>query len=116
MKTMIETKNARIVGTMLGREDHGMFTFMIDLRYNGTGNCGSGQGAGGIDIGDKVGSICAPMIARILEVVGVMTWEELPGKPIRAKVEHMRVHAIGHYLEDRWLNFADFAHDQEQMR
>jgi len=45
---MIETKNARIVSTMLGREDHGIFTFM-------------------------------------------------------------KVHAIGHYLDDEWINFADFA-------
>ena len=106
---MIETKNARIVGTMLGKEDHGIFTFMIDLRYDGTGNSDSRQGAGGICLGDKVGSICGPMIVRILEVVGVITWEELPGKPIRVKAEHIKVHAIGHYLEDEWINFADFA-------
>jgi len=102
---MIEKKNAKIVGTMLGREDHGIFTFMIDLRYDG----GSGQGAGGICLGDKVGSICGPMIARILDVVGVMTWEELSGQPIRVKAEQMKVHAIGHYLDDKWINFADFA-------
>lgn len=105
---MIETKNARIEGTMLGMEDHGIFTFMIDLRYNG-----SGQGAGGICLGDKVGSICGPMIVRILEVVGVMSWEKLPGKSIRVKAEHAKVHAIGHYLEDKWLNFADFADDHK---
>ena len=103
---MIEKKNAKIVSTMLGREDHGIFTFMLNLRYNG----GSGQGAGGICLGgDKVDSICGPMIARILEVVGVMTWEELPGQPIRVKAEQAKVHAIGHYLDDKWINFAAFA-------
>jgi hypothetical protein len=101
---MVETKNARIEGTMLGTEVDGILTFIIDLRYNG-----GGQSAGGICLGDKVGSICGPMIVRILEVVGVMSWEKLPGTPIRVKTERTNVHAIGHYLEDKWLNFADFA-------
>jgi hypothetical protein len=38
----IETKNAQIVDTMLGTEDHGIFSFSLNLDY---GN--SGQNAGG---------------------------------------------------------------------
>lgn len=36
-----ELRNAKIRHTMLGIEDHGIFTFVLDLDYGG-----SGQGAG----------------------------------------------------------------------
>lgn len=36
-----ETKNARIESTMLGREDHGILTFMLHLSYGGSGHGGS---------------------------------------------------------------------------
>ncbi len=101
---MIETKNAKIVGTTLGTEHH-TFSFMLDLEYDGGGS----QRAGGICLIDKTGSICGRMISRIMEVVGVMTWEELPGQPIRVKAERAKVRAIGHYLDDKWINFADLA-------
>lgn len=32
-------KNARITSTMLGREDHGIMTFMIHIEFESAGTC-----------------------------------------------------------------------------
>lgn len=104
-------QNAKITGTMLGFEDHGIFTFMISLDYGG-----SGQGAGGYALdgwdektksrkGWKFG---IDFISRILAVVGVETWESLPGKSIRVKSDFNKVLAIGNFLEENWLDFDEF--------
>lgn len=42
---MVETKNAKITGTMLGIEDHGILTAMLYLDYGGTA-----QGFGGYQL------------------------------------------------------------------
>lgn len=108
----MKEKNAKIVSTMLGYEDHGIFTFMLQLDYGG-----SGQGAGGYGLdewnetlskreGTKYGM---DMLIAILETVGVREWEELVGKYVRVKTEHDKVHAIGHPLKDKWLNFEHFS-------
>jgi hypothetical protein len=44
-------------------------------------------------------------IARVLDVVGVDSWEELPGKHIR--VDHDEwgpIHRIGNIIEDKWFD------------
>jgi hypothetical protein len=107
----METKNAVIESTMLGYESHGLLTFMLHLDYGG-----SGQGAGGyrLDRYDKekqktLGTaIGLGAIAEVLKVVGVDKWEDLQGSHIRAKCSHSKVYAIGHLLEDKWLNFEEF--------
>ena len=109
---MIETKNAKITGTMLGIEDHGIMTFMLHLKYGGS----SSQGAGGYGLDEyrktldkRVGTAFGmELVKAILETVGVNTWEELPGKMIRVKADHQKVHAIAHVLDDNWLDFAEF--------
>jgi len=105
----METKNARIESTMLGKEDHGMFTFYLHLDYGG-----SGQGAGGYCLSDKNGYVSLKIIGKILEIVGVETWEELVGKPIRVRCTNMKVYAIGNLLKDEWLDFTEF--DWEDVR
>ena len=110
----MEIKNAKITGTMLGIEDHGIMTFMLHLDYGG-----SGQGAGGycldtpIKLGDtfikRVGTAAGmSLIMEIMEIVGVEKWEDLQGKHIRAKSDFTGIEAIGHFLEDKWLNFKQF--------
>ena len=107
----IELKNAEITGTHLGYEDHGIFTFMLNLKYGG-----SGQGAGGwaldsydkkLDkrIGTKLGM---DLIIEILKVLEVEKWEDLPGQFIRVKADYTKVHAIGHLLKDKWFDFQKF--------
>lgn len=114
----IETKNAKITGTMLGVEDHGILSFMLYLDYGG-----SGQGAGGYcldtptkkpdgSFNRRVGTAAGmELIARILRVVGVEKWEDLPGQVIRVQATQNKIRAIGHFLKDEpknWLNFEEF--------
>ena len=95
----MEIKNAKIKSTMLGKEDHGIMSFMLYLDYGG-----SGQGFGGYSLGGNSYKI----IKRILEVVGVNSWEDLKGQVVRVKAEHNKVHSIGNFLEDDWLNPKEF--------
>jgi hypothetical protein len=76
-----------IENTFLGIEDHGILTFIIYLRFDG-----SGQGAGtysldGYDktLGKRVGSPAMAVVIRsILETVGVDSWEGLKGRRVVA--------------------------------
>ena len=116
-------ENARIRHTTLGYEDHGIFTCMLHLDYGG-----AGQGAGGYaldtPVHDETGRfICRQgtafgmrMIARILKVVGVQAWEDLPGKYVRVRHDLGKVHAIGNLLVDEWLDFAAFAKEQRDAQ
>ena len=109
---MIEIKNAKITGTMLGIEDHGIMTFMLHLKYGES----SSQGAGGYGLDEyrktldkRVGTAFGmELVKAVLATVGVDTWEELPGKMIRVKADHQKVHAIANVLEENWLDFAEF--------
>ena len=96
---MAEEKNATIKSTFLGIEDHGLFTFYLILDY---GN--SGQGAGGYVLSGKSFEI----IRKILEIVKVDEWEELPGKHIKVKATHDRVCAIQNILGGEWLDFKEY--------
>ena len=104
-----EIKNAKITGTMLGQEDHGILSCMINLNYGG-----SGQGFGGycLDEPHKVNgefkgrrgtAYGMEFIRRVLETVGVEKWEDLKGKHVRADCEWVRVHGIGHITENKWF-------------
>jgi len=110
----MEIKNAIIKSTMLGIEDHGIMTFMLHLDYGG-----SSQGAGGyaldapIKVGDtflrRVGTAGGmSLIMAILKIVGVENWEELKGHHIRVKTDDFKIYAIGHFLKEEWLDFAQF--------
>ncbi len=107
----MEIKNAKITSTMLGIEDHGIMTFFLNLDYGG-----SSQGAGGYSLDEYSkeqdrrigGSSGCELIRSILEIVGVETWEDLPGKHIRARADRGKVYTIGNVLKDEWLDFGDF--------
>ena len=71
-------KNAKIDKTKLGLEE-GWFTCWLYLNYGS-----SCQGFGGYGLGDKWG---ISFIEEVLKVVGVDSWEELPGKYIRVETE-----------------------------
>ena len=101
-------ENAQIESTMLGVEDHDTMSIWLYLKYDG-----AGQGFGGYALDDRgekeIGSKRKPTVlvglwvARILDVVGVTSWEKLPGKHIRVDREHHRVNGIGNILADRWF-------------
>lgn len=94
--------NARIGSTMLGYEDHGILTCFLHLKQQGTG-----QGFGGyrLDAPKNKPSIYTDFwIKRILDTVGVMTWEELKGKYVRVVGEEWgQIEGIGHITDDKWF-------------
>ena len=107
-------QNAKIISTMLGIENHDILSFYLYLDYGD-----SGQDAGGYALDawnpTKEKRIGAPksmeLIRQIIELVGVEKWEDLPGKHIRVRADNSQVYEIGHYLNDRWLNFTTFFRD-----
>lgn len=107
-------KNAKIDHTMFGREDHGIMTFSICIS-TAEYSCWIGNYA--IDCYDretesrKFTAKGLEAISKILEVVGVDTWEELPGKYIRIKDSGgwgSTVDEIGNLIEDEWFNIREF--------
>jgi len=110
---MSEINNAKITGTSLGFEDHGIMTFFIYLEWK---SAGVGFGGYALDAYDKtlekrvgVGE-SLDLIKEILEVVGVEKWEDLKGQYVRVESEGWggRALAIGNLLEDKWVNPEEF--------
>lgn len=109
----MEIKNAKISSTMLGREDHGIMTFMIYIDA-----CGLACGVGGYCLDEfnpatqtrVFRAESMEVISKILEVVGVDNWEDLPGKYIRFEYNGFgsNVTKIGNIIEEKWLDFKEF--------
>lgn len=112
METQI--KNARITGTMLGREDHGIMTFTISVDISEGGCCAiGGYALDGYDRETKARVFSAKSmeaVSKILEVVGVDTWEDLKGRYIRVKDPGWGkvINEIGNLMEDKWFNLREF--------
>ena len=109
----MEIKNAVIESTFLGREDHGIMTFFINIRFGAT-CCGVGMYAlDGYDKETKSRVFSAKSmeaISKVLEVVGVDKWEDLKGKYIRFKDNGWgtTIDEIGNIIEDKWFNLREF--------
>lgn len=81
---------AKITGTMLGYEDHGILTCMLTVDYGG----GSMQGVGGycldrpvMDDNDhfvkRIGTAYGmEFVARMIQACGVESWEQVKGRTI----------------------------------
>lgn len=103
---MAEIKNAQIRSTMLGVEDHGIFSCILSLDY-----AGSGQGFGGYALDEyepqrkaRFGTAYGmEFIKRILDTLEVDKWEALKGQHIRADADHGKVYGIGHIIKDKWF-------------
>lgn len=94
--------NAKIVSVMLGYEDHGILTCFLMLE-----KAGSSQGFGGYRLDapkDATSVLGSFWIKRILDTVGVRTWEELKGAHIRVIGEdYGDIVGIGHITEERFF-------------
>lgn len=106
-------KNARITSTMLGREDHGIMTFMI---YIDAGDFSCGVGRFCLDEFNAAAQArvfrakSMKAISEILNVVGVNKWEDLPGKYIRFEDNGFgsTVTKIGNIVNDKWFDMKNF--------
>lgn len=109
----MEIRNAKITSTMLGREDHGILTFMVFVEF-GCSGCGIGGYA--IDQYDRgtnkrvFSAKGLEAISKILETVGVDKWEDLPNKYIRVKDNGWgsTIDEIGNLMEEKWFNIREF--------
>jgi hypothetical protein len=103
----MEIENGKIRSTMLGTEDHGIFTCFIDIDFDG-----SGQGFGGYGLDSwskkhdrRIGTAYGlEFIKHILDVVGVEKWEDLVGKYIRVKHDMTKIESIGHITKNKWFD------------
>jgi len=102
---MTEIKNAIITSVDLDTE-RGL-TMWVHLDYGG-----SGQGFGGYMLYSRDSwekdtennkNYTGHFISRVMEVVGVDSFQKLKGKAVRVKAGHGSVDAIGNYLEDKWF-------------
>lgn len=88
-------KNAQIVDTMLGFEDHGIFTFYITIKFD-CFTCAIG-GYNYVYLNDPM------IIPKILKTVGVNKWEDLKGQYIRI-VDEPKITKIGNIIYEQWLD------------
>lgn len=111
---MTTIRNAKITGTMLGREDHGIMTFVIFVEFYGAG-CGIGGYA--LDYYCRETDVRVftgkglEAISKILDVVGVDRWERLEGQYIRVKDNGIgsTIDEIGNLMDDtKWFNLREF--------
>lgn len=97
-----EMELATIGFTKLGREDHGIFTFVLDLDYG----CG-GQGAGGYALNDP--ETFGKAVQGIIDFFG-SDWEHIKGRKVYALKEEHNGLVKGLVKSDQraWIMFSDW--------
>lgn len=103
----VEEKNAIIESVSLTTSERGLLTSYLGLDYGG-----AGQGFGGYALylpkswthHDPAHPFAGHFIFRVLEIAGVEDWSKLPGRTVRVKASHCKVHAIGHIVKDDWFD------------
>lgn len=104
-------KPAVIVGTSLSIADHGALSSFVHLEFAD----GSVQGFGGYCLyalpeyhkGSRLNTFAGHYIARILQIAGASTWEDLKGKKVLAECNLMKIFAIGKITNDDWFNIGE---------
>ena len=109
-------ENATIASTTLGEEGHGIFTAYVFVEGDGWG-CGFGGYA--LDqwddiLKDRIGTAYGlEYIKRVMETVGVDSWEKLPGQHVRVETEGLGggITRIGHFLKEKWFDPKAFSEE-----
>lgn len=102
-----EKKNAIIENAIIDIGERGLLTAWIYLKYDG-----GGQGFGGYALhlpsdwknGKQKMPFAGHFLTRVLQVVGVDKWEQLPGKAVRVVASDSDVSAIGNIIKEDWFN------------
>lgn len=92
-----EIINAVIKATHIGH-DHGIPTSFVMLESDD-----ASLGFGGYTLG-KHWEFCGWWMKRILETVGVESWETLPGSYVRVEIEADKAIRIGHLMKELWFD------------
>jgi hypothetical protein len=112
----IQTLNARIVSTYLGAAHGTDFGCSLLLNY---GTKDQNVICPHLYEYDEESTMISwkgaiPILTLILNIAGVNKWEDLSGRFIRVRATHDKVHAIGHIIEDKWLDFDAFVSGYKQ--
>lgn len=99
-------KNAEVANADVFIEDHGILTFMIDIKMGSTH-----IGFGGYYMDEHIegselrsGNFYGPALLRqFLDTVGVSKVSQLKGKFLRVDDDGHKLKGIGHIVEDRWF-------------
>lgn len=113
----MEIKNAKIDYVKLYIEDHNILTFSIGLDLGG-GSCALGgyqsfrvnKNDNKWDYERKSSPAGLDCMRKIMEVVGVRSWEDLKGKYVRYEDNGWgsRITKIGNIIKDDWIDIDDF--------
>lgn len=114
----MEIKNAKITNVTLTMKDHGVLTFYLTLEGSGVafGYGGYVIGHGYLGANDFDGSgKGVEAIMRIMNTIGVDSWEDLKGKYLRYEDNGWGscVTKIGHIIEDKWFDIKEFFAKEE---
>lgn len=111
---MSEIRNAKITDTSISMGDYACLTFRITLEGDAFGVSYGGYCIGHGFLGSDTfsaenGSGLVAMM-RIMDVVGVESWEDLKGKYVRFVDDAWGspVRKIGNIIEDKWFDIDKF--------
>ena len=103
-----ERVNGTIEKAFLGFEDHGILTISLRLVLSG----GTYQHFGGYMLfhykgwqeGQAAGNYAGFWIQRVLDTVGVTSWDQLVGQHVRVGRDKNRIiRTLGNIVDDKWF-------------
>lgn len=99
----MEVKNAVIKSAIITNDDHGLLSAWLALDYGSAVQSFGGYSLYSPGRPNDKGNYCGLFIWRVMEVVGVSKWDQLPGKTIRVRAGWTNIEAIGHIIENKWF-------------
>lgn len=113
-------ENALISSTSITMMEHGVLTFYVTLEGDGWGCSIGGYVIGHGYLGasafkSQSGSGLVAMM-RIMDTVGVESWEDLEGKYCRVKTEGWggKILEIGNLISDKWFDIGAFFKNERE--
>ena len=109
----MEIKNGKITNVTLTMEDHGVLTFYLTIEGGGVGFGYGGYviGRGYLGANNFEGSAKGvEAMMRIMDTIGVDTWEDLVGKYLRYEDNGWgsTITKIGNIIDNKWFDIKEF--------